>query len=464
MQMIQKTHVTIVGGGFTGCALALHLARLATTPISVTLLEPGKPGRGLAYGSLNPLHRVNVPAERMNLYPEDKGDFHAWFTTETDGFDMDPEALGRDGYLYPRRGDFGRYIGERLAQQTGLDLRLLSVRAVGLEPDAQGLRVELQDGRQFLTGQLVLCNSHGAPDFPWPLDSITRDMAGLITDPWRKDVLVAIPRQGRILILGTGLTMADTLAQLRAQGHEGPITAISRRGLLPQDHGTFEETPPFVADHPLPATPRALMGLLRLRLEEADAIGQTWQMVIEGLRKDLPRIWAGWSETSRRRALCHLRPYWDTRRFRLAPQVGDVLTAARDSGQLQVIAGHVEHIGHHEGRCFRVAIRPRGVRAAAEQDFDFLINCIGPNGNLARSRDPLMQQLQSSGQVMADPTGLGLCVDEACHVLDAEGNPQPRLLALGPLTRSRFAEVMGVSEIAVQASGLAAHLLSRMEA
>lgn len=67
--MFQKTHVTIVGGGFTGSALAQHLARLATTPISVTLLEPGKPGRGLAYGSTNPLHRVNVPAERMNLYP-----------------------------------------------------------------------------------------------------------------------------------------------------------------------------------------------------------------------------------------------------------------------------------------------------------------------------------------------------------------------------------------------------------
>ncbi|HSP00784.1 MAG TPA: FAD-dependent oxidoreductase [Thioalkalivibrio sp.] len=218
MQMIQKTHVTIVGGGFTGCALALHLARLARAPISVTLLEPGKPGRGLAYGSLNPLHRVNVPAERMNLYPDDRGDFHTWFCDESGLCQADPQALGRDGYLYPRRGDFGRYIGERLAQQAGLDLRLLSARTVGVEPDAQGLRVELQDGRQFLTGQLVLCNSHDAPDFPWPLDSTTRGMAGLITDPWREDVLAAIPRQARVLILGTGLTMADTLAQLRAQG------------------------------------------------------------------------------------------------------------------------------------------------------------------------------------------------------------------------------------------------------
>jgi len=469
--MIQKTDITLIGGGFSGAALALHLARLAPPGLRVALVEPGKPGHGLAYGSSNPLHRVNVPAERMNLYPEDKGDFHAWFTQETGAFGADPGALGRDGYLYPRRGDFGRYVEARLRQRTAgrLDLSHLQARAMAVEPCQGGLDVRLEDGSHFTTARLVLCNSHGTPDFPWRLDPGTRALPGLITDPWREDVLADLPKRSSVLILGTGLTMADTLAQLRFQGHEGEIMAVSRRGLLPQGHSHFEEAPDFLQGHDLPEGPRGLMKLLRRRLYEGQAQGLPWQTVIEALRKALPQIWSNWSPAARRSALRHLRPYWDPRRFRLAPQVEDVLKEAMDCGQLRVMAGRITEIGQSQnqspgtGQRFQVGLLPRGRQSVQRRDFDALINCIGPNGNLARSQDPLMQQLQASGQIMADPTGLGLCVDEACHVLDAGGNPQPHLLALGPLTRSRFAEVMGVTEIGIQASELASQLLARMK-
>src|SRR5690606_40227175 len=67
--------------------------------------------------------------------------------------------------------------------------------------------------------------------------------------PWQKtlrgeDALARVPAQARVLVIGTGLTMADTVVTLLRRGHQGPITAISRRGLLPRPH-LADPSPPL---------------------------------------------------------------------------------------------------------------------------------------------------------------------------------------------------------------------------
>lgn len=454
------TDITIIGGGFTGAALVLHLAQAAPRPLHVAVIEPsGSLGYGLAYGTRNPLHRINVPAGRMRVLADAPDDFLLWAAAR-DLLSHDPGALGRDGAIYPRRYEFGRYLAERLAQRVPgrLDMQIIEARAEDIVPAPGGVQVRCSEGTVIGADRLVLCNGHARPDFPWTLDRTTAALPGRVDDPWSEDALSTVSRGGDVLILGTGLTMADMVVDLLARGHQGRIVAVSRRGLLPQGHVAYEEPPDFLGDAPPPASPRALMRLLRRRLREADASGRAWQMVIEGLRKPLQEIWDRWPESARRSALRHLRPYWDTRRFRLAPQVEDALRGARESGQLQVAAGRILGVGHAHGRRFRITLRRRGADHTEAVCFDALINCLGPNANPARSRDPLMSALVRSGRVMADPLGLGLAVDAGCRVLDGTGRPHRDIHALGPLTRSRFPEAIGASEISVQAATLATSL------
>ena len=63
--------VAIVGGGFTGAALAFHLARLLPQGTArIVIHEPrAELGGGLAYDPVEPVMRINVPAVGLRLVP-----------------------------------------------------------------------------------------------------------------------------------------------------------------------------------------------------------------------------------------------------------------------------------------------------------------------------------------------------------------------------------------------------------
>ena len=56
--------MAIVGGGYSGAAAGVQLARAARNAISITIIEPrDELGRGLAYSTPDPDHRLNGPLD-----------------------------------------------------------------------------------------------------------------------------------------------------------------------------------------------------------------------------------------------------------------------------------------------------------------------------------------------------------------------------------------------------------------
>jgi uncharacterized NAD(P)/FAD-binding protein YdhS len=78
------------------------------------------------------------------------------------------------------------------------------------------------------------------------------------------------------------------------------------------------------------------------------------------------------------------------------------------------------------------------------------VNCTGPEGRVERVDDPLIRQLLASGRARPDALGIGLEVDEQSRVCG-----DPRLYALGPLTRGTFWEIVAVPDIRSQARRVA---------
>ena len=90
-----------------------------------------------------------------------------------------------------------------------------------------------------------------------------------IGDPWDARAVELIPQDAPVLIMGTGLTTADLLISLNRNGHRGPVTALSRRGLLPSIHQEARSYPSYIEHHiGEGAEPPTTAGLMRLIREE----------------------------------------------------------------------------------------------------------------------------------------------------------------------------------------------------
>ncbi|WP_207538222.1 FAD-dependent oxidoreductase [Sabulicella rubraurantiaca] len=83
--------VLVIGAGFTGTALAVQLARAGQ---AVALFERSEPGPGVAYGTLDPLHLLNVTAKSMSVLPDQSEHFLDWLRSARRGAGVSLPRVG----------------------------------------------------------------------------------------------------------------------------------------------------------------------------------------------------------------------------------------------------------------------------------------------------------------------------------------------------------------------------------
>lgn len=454
--------IAIIGGGFTGAAVALHLAeRFSGQGVRIVVFEPRERlGAGLAYDTAEPVNRVNVPAARMSLYPDDPESFSRWLA-ETDALKDDPDTFDARGVPFPRRETFGHYvtslIAPHLASGAVEHWQSRAVEAVQVD----GLwTVRSEDGRVLRANGVVLATSHPAPSLPASLRAL-EGHRGLVPDPTRPNALDGIAPDARVLVVGNGLTAADVIAALKRRGHRGEILSISRRGLRSRGHPPGEQSfeADFTGEPPLHAS--ELLHRVRAAVREANAAGLTWHPVLDAVRVQGQEIWKALPVSERRRIARHVRPFWDVHRFRIAPQVEKALNDAIADGSLTVRAASLR-AAEPEGDAIRVTLKERGRSEPEVRTFDAVVVTTGPaHGGILQSQ-PLLASLAARGRLALCPTGLGLLCDRESRALAEGGGADDTLLIAGPLARGTFGELMGlpqVSEHAVFIAGKAANLI-----
>jgi uncharacterized NAD(P)/FAD-binding protein YdhS len=460
--MREPEHLVIIGGGFSGVALSAELARRAAR-VRTTIVEGGtRLGRGLAYGTSNASHRLNTRADQMGLFADDPAHFLRWLRASGHAVHA--------GDFVPRHV-YGEYLEQTLLRafartsraQLVVELATRAtriVRSLDAATSTEKFSVSLSDGRTLTADAVVLATGH-----PPPADPFGGSLNGArcyLRDPWQVDAFAAIPRDEQVLVIGTGLTAVDAVLALEAQGHRGPLHAVSRRGLLPRPHSTRREILPGDLQSALRigcalGDLRTMVEALRRTIATAAERGIGWQAVFDAFRPMVPGVWAELCPRDRQRFVHSIRPFWDVHRHRLPHAQASRVAALQARGRLSVRAAQLLR-AVNDGDSIAVDYALRADGRIARERYEWVINCTGSSFS-RQSRPPLEQDLVARGMLLPDPLGLGYVTGANGAVVGAQG-PIQGLYLVGPACRPHFWEHTAVPELRAQAAALAAELLS----
>ena len=454
--------IAVVGAGAAGTLTAMrllhHRAAGEDVPLRVWLIGAGATGRGLAFGTDAPHHLLNVPAARMSAHWDDPDHFVRWLGDRGTGDDFVP------------RGLYGRYLADSLeaarleaASRRGgaPDLARVHERVVGIShrPDRAGAPLSLR----FASGQCldveaaVLALGNFPPDPVWAPPSL-RASAGFVADLWAPGALAAVPDDGDVLLVGTGLTMVDAALTLQRPGRV--VHAVSRHGLVPQPHA---EAPLVPAATPQLDARSGLTALRRAVLRHVAACRRTqgdWRPGVDSLRPVTVALWQQLSPADQSRFLEKDLRLWETHRHRIPPTSAKALDDAVRAGRVTVSPGAVADARPMAGAPGALEVRlndGRSLRVAA------VVNCTGSQMDLSRVDDPLVAALLATGLGTLAPVGGGFDTTPAGRLRPAPDRAPAPLWTLGSLRRGNLLETTAVPEIRRQAADLAVRLRHRSE-
>ena len=444
----ERWHVAIVGGGASGVLLACHFLRNLSENVQVTLIEKNPAiGRGIAYGTADPAHLLNVRAANMSAFADDPDHFWRWLQANN------LAVTDSDRFCFVSRQIYGRYIESLLQGFFGKNrqLRIVQGECVAVAPTPSGATARLRDGSSISAEVVVLATGNETCQ--------THVSNNLYADPW--EAPTRIPQDGHVLILGTGLTMVDYVQSLLHAGHKGPITAISRRGLLPKPHRPVVPFPVDRTDVPFGCEIAELISWFRKLTRVAEQQGGDWRSVVDGIRPFTQELWQSLTIPARRRFLRHARTWWDVHRHRMAPEVGEFITSAMSSGQLKMTAGKIQSVERNEYGAL-VMFKRRGCSTAETIEVDRIVECTGINSIPHSTKNPVLRGLLDNGLARIDSIGISLDTTNNCALIDASGEPSNQIFAIGPLTRAAFWEIVAVPDIRTQCHQLTEYICAQL--
>lgn len=443
--------IVIVGGGVSGYLLLMNLLKLQKTAAEIVLLEKESLERvGLAYSTNEDFHLLNVPAAGMSAFPEDRAHFVNWLLDN--GYDYPPQAF------VPRK-IYRKYILFQFNQlmerkPDHLHVQLMCNEAVDV--DAENNLLILKEGGPLHYDVMVLAVGSFPPDALGLANKDYIDSENYYHSAWENSLYKNLPAGAGVFIIGTGLTMVDTVARLHYMKHAGEIIALSRHGLLPATHRIVQPYPSFHEELAGKHTVLEMFRVVRKHLRNAACKGENWRAVIDSLRSYTPGLWMNLPDNEKKTFMQHLRHTWDASRHRMPHECANMMQEMLDSGKTKIVAGRITAIDCKDG--FTVSYRERGTKSILGFRTDVIINCMGPSGNYKNIKSVLVTNLVDKGVLNKDALNLGVNCTPDGAVVGRDGRPSRSIFTLGSPKKGILWETTAVPEIRVQAHELAQHI------
>ncbi|HEY0257160.1 MAG TPA: FAD/NAD(P)-binding protein [Candidatus Methylacidiphilales bacterium] len=457
--------IAIIGGGFSGTLTAINLARLSSTPLEITVVNQGPVScRGAAYGTRNSSHLLNVAARNMSALADQPNHFVEWLGTRSEYLDESSSSL-REKFV-PRQvyGDYLQSVfhgyATSLPLEKGTKLQVISGEVVDVVLEDNQAHVKLGEGREIKADKVVLATGNQPPADIRP-EGLADQSPLYIGNPWRDwERKLPSPNEA-VLLVGTGLTMVDTVLSLQDLKWQGKIFAVSRNGLLPLSHFKGFDYPDFVTANHCAMSLRHIFSIFKQQYREAKARNLNPAILVDKLRPFTQRIWQNFSVFEKRQFNRHFRTRWNVTRHRIAPEIHGRLQEAITQGRLEIIKGKLSSCVETENR---LKVRVDSHRGPREIEVGVLINCTGPQENCVKAKSTLFQNLFARGTIQPDALNMGIQVASNFAVLDAHQNVSENLFAMGALLKGTLWETTAVPELRSQAFRLAETIARQLAA
>ncbi|MCM0619778.1 FAD/NAD(P)-binding protein [Nocardioides bruguierae] len=465
--------VVVVGAGAAGSLTALHLARAArarATALEVELLDPApRWARGVAFGTDDEEHLLNVPAAQMSVLGDDPGHFVAWLEQHGRPSEAQPHAF------VPRRR-WAAYLDACLSAEAGTaaetvrvrhrHLRATALTRTDAEPGREGRAWTVRAGAEDVAADaVVLATGAPADQVDWAPASL-RASPFLVVDPWAPGALDVVRRDrsgpADVLVVGSGLTMLDVTLTVVGDGArpDRRVLATSRRGRVPHTHRRRPALPVVPDVSTWDADLDAVLAAATAHLRGVEADTGDWRPGADGLRHRVTVLWDRLGEEDRHRFLDEHQGAWNVLRHRAAPVPGEVLEGLLATDRVEVRAVRVQDAEPLPHGGLRVRLDD-----GTTHDVGWVVNATGGGGDVRRSPDALLRDLlrDRAGLRLAEPAtrGLGVRTVEG-RLRDSDGTTDAPVWTLGSLRRGELLESTAIPEIRSQAQALAGAVLDEV--
>lgn len=460
--------VLIIGGGYAGAALAIRFLEKRRGPVRLVVAEPrASLGCGQAYSTPEPAQLMNGPAGHFSIHPHDLTHLARWVEKNAVAAGLPLPTEGAENLFIPR-GLFGHYVCETLQHAidrapgaVSFDHWQSTVLRLERPVAGRGAMARFADGRSLEADLVVLATGV----FPLASDPALGPLRGdaRLTTPWESDKLDRLSHAKDVLIVGSSLSMVDTVASLEARGFAGRYHVLSRRGHLIEPVRPSGDPVDIVDPDALPTTARALLALVIKARKKLLAERGDWQVLPFSLRPFILPLWQGANTHERLRFTRRLRSLWDVTVHRAAPPSYAVVKAAMDAGRFTARAARLVSTAQRDGR-IEVTVRPRGKTETETILVDGVVDARGhQEHDWAKIKAPLVQNLLEDGLVRRHDTGFGIAATTDFAVIDRAGIPHDDIFAIGHPLRGVAWESSSLTELRFQAEVLAERLCGALD-
>jgi len=459
-----KTSIAIIGGGFAGTSLIRQMIE-RTQSIEIILFNVSNQiSKGIAYDCKQDSSLLNVMTSKMSAFPDNPNHFLDWCMNQSN-YSNDSKEIVANSFL-PRK-IYGNYLAEiweetmQIAELKGIKITVIEQKVIELK--CSNSKVELKTlFDKFICDKCILATGNETPGNPKkvPLEIIQNQ--NYFENPWKIE-FEKINKNLPVLIIGNGLTMVDTVLNLRENNFQQTITSISPNGfnILPHRNFNFKYES-SLSKIETPITLLEVIHLFNLEVKKLKKFGVSPEPIIDAFRPNVQKVWQQFSIQEKEKFMNRLRHIWGVARHRIPFVSYDKILKEQINNSLSILAGNI-HECKVSNDSFEVEIFNKRLNKLENQTFGAIINCTGPETNVSKTKNELLIQLKADGIIVQDKLNLGLRINtKNFRTINNSNTENNQLYAIGSLLKGELWESTAVNELKNQAKDLAEQLTNEL--